>query len=265
VSRAAAAEASVEELLESVRDAVDRDLPFYSAMVRNAVLHIDPVFYRPRYTEFFWHCAATVRGWLPSVLIANAGAEAAGSEKLWKLWQAVDYNGEVEHDLIRHAYDESRHSRLFVKLVGRAFPSALSQQDLSALATSLPDVRKRTKTKTSPSVAEALLIDHLLQMNVGEIRTRVHMQLIGPAIFAFAPGDGRDWVEGTIFGLLADEVRHIAYTASLLEDWAIEGAGAEMASLFEERLSDFSRITVEQTEAAVRAYGQAQFPDLLEI
>lgn len=66
-------------------------------------------------------------------------------------------------------------------------------------------------------------------------------------------------------GLGLDEVRHIGYTAKLMEAWCREGAAERIADLYARRLHEFHAITVEQTEAAVRDYGEGRYPDLLEV
>jgi hypothetical protein len=223
------------------------------------------VFARPRYSDFFWHCASTVPGWLPQVVLANAAVESDGSAKLLKLWQAVDYNREVEAEVLGHANDESRHSRVFLKLARHAFPRTVDAETTDELARTLPDVRRREHEKASSRLAEDDLIDHLVQMNIGEIRTRLHMHLLAPAVASYAPDEATPKVERILTSLVRDEVRHIGYTARLMESWAEGGAAQYVRRLYDRRLRDFDAITIEQTAPAVRSYGQGRFPDLLEL
>src|SRR5437879_11583755 len=92
-----------EELLAALRDCGQEDLPFYTDCVRNSFANVEPVFARGRYTDFFWHCASTVPGWVGHVVLANSAAESQGSAKLFNLWRSVDYNSDVEKDLLNHA------------------------------------------------------------------------------------------------------------------------------------------------------------------
>ena len=219
---------------------------------------------RPRYAEFFWHCATTVPGWLARVVLANAVAESDGSLKLLHLWEGVDYNESVEGHVLAHARDESRHSRIFLRLAKAAFPRHVHDNEVGHLDSTLPDVRRGDLTK-GERIDEGQLIDHLVQMNIGEIRTRLHMHLFAPAIFAFAPAAAKPTVEKVITSRVRDEIRHIGYTARLLERWAASGERERIAELFRRRLHDFHVFTVRQTEAAVANHGQGRFPDLLEI
>ena len=162
---------------------------------------LEPVFARPRYAEFFWRCATTVQGYAASVVLANGPAEAEGSEKLFALWQGVDYNRRAEEQILEHARDESRHSHLFVRLTERAFPRFLTPSAGARFEERLPDVRRRPLAKSDLTIPEDHLVDHLVQMNIGEIRTRLHMHLFAPIVFGLTPPDNRKAVRRILEGL----------------------------------------------------------------
>lgn len=253
------------DLLTAIRRYIDDDLSHYTESIVEAFSDSDPVFTRQKYGEFFWHCASTVPGWLAQVVLANAQAESEGSAKLLLLWETVGYNKEIEAKVRLHAIDESRHSRLFLQLAQLAFPFLFDPSDLEQINTLLPDVRKIEWKKADHQISEDLLIDHLVQMNIGEIRTRIHMKLLAPVIHAFAPEENKPRVQQILLGLLMDEVRHIGYTANLMEKWARSGDADLIRQLYKQRLQEFHLITIQQTEAAVRDFGQGRFPELLEI
>jgi len=91
------------------------------------------------------------------------------------------------------------------------------------------------------------------------------MLLLCPVIYAFAPVDSKEAVRLVLEGLVTDEIRHIDYTARFIESWCEAGHERRVFELCSRRLTDFHRLTIEQTEASVRAYGAAKFPELLEI
>ena len=258
-------EGYLEELLSVVREHVDDDIPHYTHALKAAFADVEPVFTRRRYAEFFWDCATRVPGYVQRVILANGPAEAEGSEKLFDLWKGVDYNRIAEDGVLKHAFDESRHSRLFVRLTEASFPGFLSCEAGARFEATLPDVRKAPLEKSTSSIPTAHLIDHLAQMNIGEIRTRLHMHLFAPIVFGLTPAENRTKARRILEVLVRDEVRHIGYTALLMEAWARDGAADHIARLYASRLRTFNRITVDQTEGAVRKYGRGQFPDLLEI
>jgi tRNA isopentenyl-2-thiomethyl-A-37 hydroxylase MiaE len=255
----------IDEMVEAIEDCCDRDFPLYAEALHKAFAESDPVFARERYSQFFWHCASTVPGWLGSVIIANASAEGDGSRKLLRLWESVTYNVDVEKQILGHARDEARHSHVFVRLADIAFPMLFPRRYLDEFELSLPSIGGGRRKQENRQVSEEVLVDHLVQMNIGEIRTRTHMHLIGPVICGFAPPEHKDEVERRVFGLLRDEVRHIGYTACLIEQWAEEGDVPLIQSLYARRAADFNEITIRQTEPAIRKFGQGRFPDLLEI
>jgi hypothetical protein len=110
-----------------------------------------------------------------------------------------------------------------------------------------------------------IILDNLVQMNIGEIRTRAHMFMIGPVLTAFAPGDNKERVDGILSGLVYDKVSHIGYTACLMEEWCRAGHKPFIQQLYTTRLRNFNLYTVEQTRRSLELYGQGEFPDLFEI
>lgn len=253
-----------EQVLADLRAFADDDLPNYSDCLRKAFSDTEPVFVRSRYGEFFWHCATTVPGWLAKVVLANADAESGGSAKLLKLWKGIHSNSRVSNEVLAHAKDEAGHSRLFVTLARSAFPLHVSARTAAAKKKTLTHVQARIE-KSVVAFDEGHVVDHLVQMNIGEIRTRAHMHLIGPAVFNSATARKQPWVEKTLQRLGGDEVRHIGYTARLMEEWCREGYKNRIDMLYRLRLREFHSITVAQTESAVHSYGNNNYPDLLEI
>ena len=254
----------VARLLGDLRQHAQHDLPLYSSALRNAFLKIDPVFVREDYAKFFFHCASTVPGWIQRVVLANGKGESEGSERLLRLWQGIDYNDGVAREVMAHARDESRHARMFVHITQAAFPSFVAEDELHRFANSLPDVRTMEPSKAA-AIPENHLIDHLVQMNIGEIRTRLHMHLFAPIVCYLAPEENKPLLRNAFGVLAADEMHHIGYTARLMEAWAENGNAQLIEKLYLGRLNTFNKITVEHTKYAMQRYGQGQFPELLEI
>jgi hypothetical protein len=258
-------ESYVSDLLLHVREYVQHDLPFYSNSLRKAFLTIDPVFIKDSYARFFFHCASTVPGWIQRVILANGKGESEGSESLLTLWQSITYNDFVAGEVMAHAKDESRHSRMFINLTQLAFPHFMTAEGLHQYASTLPDVRTMKHIKGITAIPENHLIDHLVQMNIGEIRTRLHMHLFAPIIWFLTPEESKPSVQNQLQVLAADEMRHIGYTARLMETWAEDGNAELIEKLYLGRLNTFNKITVDHTRDAIERYGQGRFPELLDI
>lgn len=253
------------DLLSEVRLFSDTDLPHYTDCVRKAHQKIEPVFMKARYADFFFHCASSVPGWLARVVLANADAESQGSQKLHYLWRGAISNQRVSSDVLEHARDEAGHCRMFVALVEAIFPGLYTKAALNEKRAGMFRLDHDALNAERFQLDEAELIDHLIQMNMGEIRTRIHMQLLSPVLFAFTPQDAQLSVSHTLQRLVTDEVRHINYTAQFIEAWCENGDSNRIVALYEDRLREFHHFTIHQTEAAVRAYGNGEFPDILEI
>lgn len=257
--------AVAEEVLSILQEYAGSDLARYGEALTIAFANSDPVFTRPKYHQFFFHCASTVPNWLAQVIVANAEVESHGSAKLASLWQALDPGSDIDPLVMGHARDESRHARLFLELARLAFQGSVDLGELQRLDETLPDVRREPPIKGDALVDEATLVDHMVQMNLGEIRTRIHVLMIAPVLHALTPSMSAERVAGILTSLVRDEVRHIAYTATVIDDWARDGNGERLTELLRRRLRDLHVLTVQQTEAAVRSFGAGRFPELLEM
>jgi hypothetical protein len=87
--------------------------------------------------------------------------------------------------------------------------------------------------------------------------------VIAPSCLRFHSCNYR--VGNILEGLVSDEIRHISYTARFIESWCSNGDTKRISSLYRERLDDFNRLTIAQTQSSVQSYGQGKFPNLLEI
>jgi hypothetical protein len=117
----------------------------------------------------------------------------------------------------------------------------------SQLASLSPGYTQRSQLKPdecSP-YASAVTLDDLIQMNIAEIRTLVHHLLQRPMLLEHCAPERRHRLAGLHDRLRLDEVRHIAYTAALIEEFAHRGKAAAVNRLMQERMADFNAITDE--------------------
>jgi len=254
----------VQSVLGAIQRFLDRDFPLYSEALTNAFDEVDPLFVRKQYADFFWHCSKTVPGWLPNVVLASAAKENEGSMALLSLWQSMRNIEDAEHWVLFHAKDESRHSRVFIRLVELTFPNFFQPAEVAAVQKSLHRITEHDLQKKD-QLEHDILMDYLMQINMGEIRTRIHMHLLAPLFYNLAPRENQYQVGKILEGLENDEVRHIAYTVNILEDWAGDGNLERLRDIYHQRTSFFHRRTIRETEEAVKAYGLGKFPELLEI
>lgn len=256
---------NVDDVLGHLRQRFNNDLMQFTDCIRGAFSHVDAVFWREQYLAFYWRCVTTVPGYIQDLVLANADAESDGSRGLYALWQGVRGAPEVERGIEHHFRDESRHARLFLHLTELAFPDYLDRAALSERRLNLFDATAVRSEKADGQETIASLLDNLVQMNIGEIRTRAHMFMIGPVLTAYAPQETKERVDGILSGLVYDEVSHIGYTACLMEEWARSGHKQLIADLYARRLRDFNQYTIDQTRRSLELYGAGDFPQLFEI
>jgi hypothetical protein len=101
--------------------------------------------------------------------------------------------------------------------------------------------------------AYAMTVDDLVQSNIAEIRTAINHRLQRPVLMAHCAPERRGKLGPLLDRLLIDEVRHVAYTARLIERFARENGQEPVRELVTKRLRDFNEITCEEVEGGVFA------------
>lgn len=253
----------LDDLLSSIRAYANHDLPNYTKILKAAFISCEPVFARKQYGEFFWKCASTIPGWLPQVVLANANAESEGASKLHTIYRSHGKHSSVSEAILHHAGDEVRHSKLFLALTRFAFPNILEDSVHDKIKSSLFKIPKDCDISPQQHDFDKL-IDEMAQINIGEIRTRLHMFLLAPVIFSLTPVTQKEAVYRILDGLVQDEIKHIGYTAGIMEEWCSEDFRIiDRTYLY--RLKEFNQITIDQTFRSMAEYKMHITPGLLEI
>jgi len=94
--------------------------------------------------------------------------------------------------------------------------------------------------------AKNATIDDFLQMNIAEIRTAIHHILQRPALAKHSGSDKMKRIVSIQDSLLRDELKHVSYTAVLIEQAAEKFTADQLADLFRRRFHDFNRITFDE-------------------
>jgi len=214
----------------------------YAASLRAACDAYPPPFGMAWYGEKYRE-AASNPDWLAMSLVANAAKEGEGAQKLWGL-AGRTANYEVAEQIRMHAVDEARHARLYIAMLETAFPDTISEEIRPALLALSPGYSPRDQPPVSPPAADNRVLDELIQMNIGEIRTRIHQLLLRPVLTAYCPPDRRGKLARILDSLLEDETRHIEYTARLIERSIGRGLGEFVHRTMAKRLDEFNQITL---------------------
>lgn len=225
-------------------------LPAYAATLRAACAAHPPPFGQAWYGDRFRRLARDP-AWVARSLLVNAAAEGQGARRLWRLaGRAAD--PAVAEQIRRHALDESGHALLYLAMLDTVFPAALPARRRPAVRRLSPGYRAADRPPAGPALPPWRLLDALVQMNLGEIRTRINMLLMRPVLVACCPPAGRRRLGRMVHGLLADETRHIGYTAALIEAAAARGRAGLVRRTLERRLAQFNALTVAEVGAAGR-------------
>lgn len=219
--------------------------PRYRQALTTACRKSAPVFGTGRYRDIYRDVAVNPY-WMAASLMMNAQREGEGARQLWDLGVSTPNEG-IAAQLRQHAIDESRHSRAYIALLDLAFPGAVNEEFHAQLTTLSPGYNRQSRRDPHPDspFAHPITVDDLIQMNLAEIRTLMHQRLQRPVLLVHCAPERRERLTRILDVLAADETRHIAYTANLIEAFARTGGAQEMTKLMQERLSDFNAITLD--------------------
>jgi hypothetical protein len=230
--------------IDALRAYRGEDWPHYRHALIAACKKVPPPFGTKSYGDIY-RDAALDPYWMAVSLVRNAHREGEGAGQLWDL-AACTPDAHVAEQITQHAIDESGHARAYLAMLDLTFPDAVNQEFRTQLATLSPGYTRQSARRPhdgSP-FAHPVTMDELIQMNIAEIRTRVHHLLQRPMLVAYCPPERRGRLEGILDILLADETRHIAYTAALIDEFARVGHADSVGRIMQDRLSDFNTITV---------------------
>ncbi len=191
------------------------------------------------------------RSWFIDSLASNTAKEAEGARRIWEMASRTE-DESVRELLCRHAVDESHHARYYVAMIDLAFPGEIGSRNRERLMALAPPYRSqdRPEMQDARTPAEGTL-DELIQMNIGEIRTRVHQLLLRPVISAYCPQENRGRLTKLLDSLLQDETRHVAYTARLIDKAVEQGESEWVSKIMHLRWAQFDEITRVEQESAI--------------
>lgn len=236
------------DTINALRQRGTEALPHYEAALCAACEACPPPFGQAWYGQKYRTFASNPE-WLASSLIANAEKEGEGSRKLWALVARCP-DQDIAEAIRQHAIDESRHALLYVAMCELVFPGALEGEVKSYAESLSPRYSPRDFPESTAKASRELVIDELIQMNIGEIRTRIHQLLMRPVITAYCPPDRQDRLQRVLDSLMEDETKHIEYTARLIDAAASNGYSDLVVATTRQRIKDFSELTLEEVGEA---------------
>jgi hypothetical protein len=232
-----------ELTLEAILPTAHRSLQQYGTVLRAAFEDHPPAFTQSWYGKKYRHYAIDPL-WLCQSLIDNSRKEGEGATKLWKL--AASTEDALRSEAVRlHAVDEARHARLYLGMLRTAFPESVDESSMQTLYAETPPFSAAHYPERLATLSDLTVLDHLIQMNVGEIRTRVHQLLLMPVINAHCPSVKQQKLRGVLESILSDETKHIRYTAEIIEA-ATDTHKSYIRDLLYYRLQEFNQMTLDE-------------------
>ena len=219
----------------------------YAASLRAACGSAPPPFGESWYGDKYRAVSADPH-WLAASLVGNAQVEGDGARKLWNLAGRTE-DANIAGQIRVHAIDESRHARLYVAMLDLVFPDAVGEELRPAVGALSPGYTIKDRPAEAEHSPIEWVRDEIIQMNLGEIRTRIHQLLLRPVLKAWCPESERPRLHKVLDSLLQDETLHIQYTARLIDQMVQEGAGAFVRQTMVKRLAEFNDITLTEVGA----------------
>lgn len=235
----------VDLTVTALRQAGATNLGFFEKLLERSFAEHSPAFAMRWYGDSFRDQALSPR-WLAQSLLTNAEKEGEGARALWSM-AARTSDSAIAEEIKRHAVDESNHARYYLAMLKLTFPDCVTaemQPKLNAISPGYvhADVVEPNLEATEMEVA----LDELVQMNIGEIRTRVHQLMLQPVLMAYCHPERRQRLLKLLTSIIADETRHIAYTAVILERAAHAGYAELIERIMFGRLAQFCALTLRE-------------------
>ncbi len=228
-------------------------LSIYQRALTSAFQRHAPVFGRKAYADLYRRSARDPE-WVALSLATFAQGEGDGAERLWDM-AASTPDAEISAAVKQHAIDEARHSRGYVTLLGMIFPHLAGEKLLTTMKQLSPGytAAQPLRARKGSRDARPATLDELIQMNIAEMRTRVQHLFQRPVLLRYARPAQRPRVRRILDSLLADETRHVGYTARQSERLGRESGRHAVMELMQRRVRDFNELT--DNEIAGRTLG----------
>lgn len=185
--------------------------------------------------------------WFAASLVINAEKEGEGARRLWQM-AAETAEPATARQIRRHAVDEARHANLYLAMLGTTFPDCADEETTRYFRTISPNYRVKDAPEAAAACADPRqTLDGLVQMNIGELRTRIHQLMLEPVLLAYCPAQAdRRKLISMLRSIIRDETKHIHYTAVLLEQAARAGHGKLVRDLMFWRARQFCELTLDE-------------------
>jgi hypothetical protein len=179
-----------------------------------------PAHCRKWYADLFFNFASDV-SWLSKNIIENAINEYEGARKAVNLAAVIPLGLDVglKPLLLQHARDEWHHAKMFLALFDFLLPNYHLEhgfrQEMEQTFSLFPDPEGGLEKQ---NLTSREFLDHMVQINLGELRTRYQVKLFKQIVEVACPQNNIRKACSLVDKLTDDENRHVAYSAMVIED-----------------------------------------------
>jgi hypothetical protein len=142
------------------------------------------------------------------------------------------------------------------------FPEFVPRHEREKIESSLYSLPTDPK-KLDRILPEPILLNYLASINMAEIRTLINLHLVAPIFYTFAPAEHKNSVMNLLHSLQSDEIKHISYTAKIINSTAVGSGSVFVKDMYERNLEEFGAYSLRGLEDAVKTYGGGNFFDLI--
>lgn len=233
---------AIANIIEDRLPEIVAECPTYWSVLQLACDASPPPYGEYWYGELFRRHAADMQ-WLVRIIALNAKKEADGARQLWQFARRIP-DRSIRMQVRDHAIDEARHSAFYIAMLGLMFPDEIDENDIQSLRAVVPKFDRADDSVDADNMAtKTAILDEVIQMNIGEIRTLINQMLMRPMVEVLTPIANKDRALKLIDGLGEDEVTHIAYTARIIDELGDPEAANRFMHM---RLNEFNNITMSE-------------------
>jgi hypothetical protein len=227
----------------------------YLALLDDAFVATPPHYATQVFGDLFRKCGQDP-SWLASLLASDSYMEGYSGRRLWQ-YAGLLQDQELAQRMQKHAMDEVRHSKIFARALIKTFPvlaSDVLRNDLARNAPDLETVPIRTLDDPVPDAEEVLT--SLILINLFEIKALVLGMLIKPLVIAHSPERNRALLGKMLDTIIADEARHISYSAEFIESACLNGQRDRVRHAFRDFQSTLNQVAATDLDADFHSNAQ---------
>ncbi len=235
--------------IASLRIGAISERPHYEQVLHNALLSSPPP-YEKRWFGNEFRRLGRDPSWLAGLLVSDANMEGYSARRLWQYAVAIE-DKSLSSGMLSHAQDEAKHSRMFGRMLLDTFPQLRSDQVAAQLLSYVPRLHESSTDpkdywSATPTFEE--ILNTMIMVNLYEVKALVLGKLLSPVVLAHAPEKNRRRIAKMLEVILADESRHIRYSADFIERVCCNGHKKFVQTAIVEFQSMLNKLTESEIE-----------------